>query len=180
MTTFIYNEAYKSGGHWHIAKNLRITDVPEKREDKTREVIKWHGVPKSQAIEGARYYTPRNYNYSGDDNGCNRCGKIESEHRQGYRYGSHDFEEPRVYPILGDVTATIITPAHRIAKADGACGQVGGITVVNIRERDVSRIMTAKKNIGKHITIEHVVVRLMVEDTFVPEPLCGHCFKLLP
>lgn len=181
MTHYIYNEAYKSGGHWHVAENMKLTLVPEKREEKTQEVIQWKGVPKSQAVEGQRYYTPR-HGYG--PNVCQRCRKPESDsvHRgislDRWSY-THAFEEEQVYPILGDVTATIITPAHKIVTADSGCGQVKGIKVVNIRQRDVYRSMTAKKNIGRHITIEHVLTRLMVESDFVPEPLCGHCFKLV-
>lgn len=183
MTTFIYNEAYKSGGHWHIAEGLVLQMVPEKSEQRTQDVVDFHGgVPKSQAIEGQSYYEPRSYHK--EPGACTRCGKPESDRvhkgisldRWSY---THAFEEPRVYPILGYVTATIVTPAHKIASAKAACGSVGNIKVTNLKQRDVYRSMTAKKNVGKHLTIAHLVTRLMVETDFVPEPLCAHCWAKL-
>lgn len=182
MTAFIFNQSHKSGGHWHIAKNLRITRHAETREEKTREVIDFnHGVPISERDPEGWYYTPK---WGGAPDTCDRCRRPESDGcHKGIsldRYSLvHPYEPPKIYPILGLNKATIITPAYMTAEADGACGQADRIKTSNLRMRDVFRILTSKKNIGKELTITHIITRLMVETEFVPEPLCGHCFKLL-
>ncbi len=121
-----------------------------------------------------KYYVPRN-DYGTADS-CERCGQSEGNDTHRYK---HAFSPRRVYPILGIVHGVITTPTHTLAQGKGACGQVGTIKVSSLRQLDVHRQLSAKKNVGKTIYITHRTVQLLAVSGQVPEPFCGHCRNLL-
>lgn len=167
MTQFIYNYAYRSGGRWHIAENVKTTLVSERvREDKVT-VKNYDGrVDVGKELPGVLYGEPEGQRGAYAGYGRNTPAY------DGYRY-----------PILGEVSYTLTTPEYRIVEADAACGSVRRIKISTLRHSNWTNRAFAKANIGKHLDlVAGKVVRLMFEDVdgaSAPEPLCLYCAKKL-
>lgn len=163
---FIYNQSWNSGGRWHIATNVKVTEVPEKVETHHDAVIDYgQRTIVGTEVPGQEYTEAR----GAFDASPARAWALAREAFPGYRY-----------PILGYVDSTVTTPAHTIVSADSLCGQVKRIKVNNLRGMETWNRRTAKKNIGKHLDLVAAkVIRLLFVDESgqTPEPLCGHCAK---
>lgn len=175
---FIYNDGTSAHrGVWHLTDHVERTVHPAKVETQTFEVIDWrHGVRKSQADPNGDYYKPRS-NYWGDEY-CQRCGKSEEMHPQLPRFGQHEYDEVRYYPIIGRTTVIVDMPEYCSYTARAACGS-GKFSGSNIDKANVYRIGHMKKYLNKTLKVVGGVVvdKYYRDGTIPPQPFCGHCLK---
>lgn len=169
---FIFNNASRSGGCWHIAKDgLKVTDVPETVKHEVNE--HWGGrVYEDDPAPANVKHTP--FTYTDVEYPLDLFG-----HRL---YGQPPKTRKYGYIILGRTTADVVTPAHRVAKGEGRCG-VGKMTESTLYRRSWSVPgLHDKKNIGKDLG--RVVFGKVIPGRFIvnapegsclPEPFCNHC-----